>query len=192
MKNNLRTNLIILFAGIALVIFNSFNGFQQSDCGKDRQNIKTLTDSAAKSVNYNPRRSDINELINLAKPPKISNDLPRSTYEYNTYVINCYIREYRLEADGDYHLVLQDMDDSTKTIIGEIVNPECDLVKKSTHLNEFIVAREEFSKYILKNNQVKSGIFRIYGVCFFDKSHGQLGVAKNGVELHPILSFKKF
>jgi hypothetical protein len=28
------------------------------------------------------------------------------------------------------------------------------------------------------------------GVGFFDKKHGQRGIAPNGVELHPVLSFR--
>jgi len=28
----------------------------------------------------------------------------------------------------------------------------------------------------------------VTGVLFFDKLHGQLGVAPNGVELHPVIS----
>jgi hypothetical protein len=31
---------------------------------------------------------------------------------------------------------------------------------------------------------------RVTGVAFFDTKHGQVGVAPNGIELHPILSFR--
>jgi hypothetical protein len=31
---------------------------------------------------------------------------------------------------------------------------------------------------------------RVVGVAFFDTKHGQTGVAPNGIELHPILSFR--
>jgi hypothetical protein len=34
-----------------------------------------------------------------------------------------------------------------------------------------------------------SGSARITGVGFFDRIHGQAGVAPNGIELHPALGF---
>ena len=56
-------------------------------------------------------------------------------------------------------------------------------------MNSFKAVREEFEKVKLPNNKVQSGIYTLMGVCFFDKIHGQLGVAPNGVELHPIMDF---
>jgi hypothetical protein len=35
-----------------------------------------------------------------------------------------------------------------------------------------------------------TGTATITGVGFFDKKHGQRGVADNGIELHPLLAFK--
>lgn len=35
-----------------------------------------------------------------------------------------------------------------------------------------------------------TGTATITGVAFFDVIHGQRGVAPNGIELHPVLSFK--
>jgi hypothetical protein len=34
------------------------------------------------------------------------------------------------------------------------------------------------------------GAIVIMGVGFWDEKHGQTGIAPNGVELHPVLSFK--
>jgi len=35
-----------------------------------------------------------------------------------------------------------------------------------------------------------NGLATITGVAFFDRVHGQIGVAPNGIELHPVLSIK--
>jgi hypothetical protein len=34
------------------------------------------------------------------------------------------------------------------------------------------------------------GTATITGVAFFDKKHGQNGIAPNGIELHPVLAFE--
>lgn len=44
------------------------------------------------------------------------------------------------------------------------------------------------TRYIRPRNQIK---LRVTGVVFFDRVHGQVGVACNGVELHPVLDIEK-
>lgn len=172
------------------------------DCGNERVDIKTLNDTASKRINWIPKRSSVSDLAKLVQPfpvdykSKKKGVIPfdktkRFGYEFSCFQIDCKIREYRREEDGDYHLVLMDMNDTTVTIIGEIVNPECDIVKNSQYINSFKDARAEFEKYKLPNHKVQSGRYTLIGICFFDFIHGQLGVAPNGIELHPIMDFQK-
>jgi len=43
-------------------------------------------------------------------------------------------------------------------------------------------------RYIRLRKPIK---VRVTGVVFFDRVHGQIGVAPNGVELHPVLDIEK-
>lgn len=78
-------------------------------------------------------------------------------------------------------------------MIGEIPNLSCDSIASNENkFNKYFVAAEqEFLKYKLSRGRVMPGIYQIKGVAFFDQKHGQRGMAPNGIELHPILKFKK-
>jgi hypothetical protein len=132
----------------------------------------------------------------------------------------------KLEADGDFHLVLQA--NSGEHMIGEIPDPDPKFVKPTSPFFADIQAARDIAdaKLIQKHapqatqtlnrmlvppNSViahrqkraghapKAGTMpfktkipatpvRVTGVGFFDKIHGQMGVASlNGIELHPIL-----
>jgi hypothetical protein len=116
--------------------------------------------------------------------------------------------KYEREGDRDLHLVVEQRDDevvepsadhgckllhdpapSLHTMIVEVPDPEClpsnhpwreriarvrALVQSETH-------PEERARRV---NRVVS----LRGLAFFDILHGQLGVAPNGIELHPVLA----
>lgn len=181
---------ILLFL-LYLIIFPSFT--QDVTCGGDeRWDIKTLTDADAKKVNFKADTVTIDFLRTIIPDRKIGNKIPRFGIEFKTYVIKCDIREYRLEDDGDYHLVLVSLKDTNKTMIGEIPLTFCESVAKSKYTKKFETSRQYFeTKVMSKKNKTKRGVYLIYGTAFYDKIHGQLGVAPNGIEIHPILSIKK-
>lgn len=181
-------NTVFITLSIISILLTSF----KQDCGKERWDVKNLSDKEAKSIKWTPIRTTVKSLSQLKQEypvnDKTFNKKIRFGYEFNIYEIKCRIREYRKEDDGDYHLVLVDLKDTTSTIVGEIVNPLCtDISKNNNYLNTFISTRSEFEKMKIAHNKVKSGTYTVIGVCFFDKIHGQLGVAPNGVELHPIM-----
>jgi hypothetical protein len=183
---------VSFFILIIAVIFTMTAFFVDNPCGgKERWDVKTLADSCAKDINFNPKSSTIEKLISIKPGRKIGNSTPRFGLEYNTFTITCKIREYRIEDDGDKHLVLVSLIDSTKTMIGEIPNLACDTTNKNLFKPKFDSCMKEFNKRVMRHQKVEPGLYRIFGVLFFDKIHGQLGVAPNGVEIHPILSIKK-
>jgi hypothetical protein len=186
MKNwKLTFGIILLLVVLAFV--------SQEECGgNERWDVKTLQDSLAHKINFTPKQTTVGNLTTLRHVEKVGNHTERFGNEFVCYQIDCRIREYRLEEDGDYHLVLVDMKDSSKTIIGEIPDFNCEKVKTSKFIKNFIDARVTFQKYILPKHGVKDGVYTITGVCFYDKIHGQLGVCKdNGLELHPIMDIIK-
>lgn len=162
------------------------------DCGKSRTDIKMLVDTGIKHIDFTPRRKEVNELAKLPKPTvKISSTLPRLPAECVTYQVNCRILEYKKEDDGDYHLIIQDISDTT-TIVAEIVDPRCEVARKSNYFKQFLFVRRAFEACTLSNGKVKKGIYKIIGVAFYDKLHGAEGASANGIELHPLIYFSKF
>jgi len=91
-------------------------------------------------------------------------------------------------GDQDYHLVIQS--DSGETIIAEIPNPTC--VSGGSFLGQIKKARATMdSKFNPTGRKQRADVrVAIEGPAFFDFKHGQIGHAKNYVEIHPILSLK--
>ncbi len=217
MKNNLKNTLLPVVIMLLLSFLVSFcivktvkptkktknlidKNINQKDCdGVERWQVKTLTDSAASKIIWTVQPTTVKALTLLVqnypkkgdKDFKTFNKVKRFGYEFFVYEVTCKIREFRREDDGDYHLVLMDLTDTTITMVGEIPNPDCSNTQKSLYLKSFQAARIEFEKYKLPYFKVMHGTYKITGVALFDKVHGQLGCAPNGIELHPIMDFTK-
>lgn len=159
--------------------------------GKDRWDVKTLTDPGETNVDYSPINITIKELVDIPFQQTLENNTPRFGIEFKTYSIQCRIREYKLSDDGDFHLVLEDLLNPSVTMIGEIPDPYCSSVQHSKHLAAFTQARKDFQNSLLVTGQVDTSIYLITGPAFYDKAHGQLGAAPNAIEIHPILSITK-
>lgn len=194
MKYKTRINLIIL---VLLAMFFSFNirktNTPPKQCNFERVSIRTLSDTDAVKINLSAKRVSIADLVAIPKPQMpINNKTPRFGHEFNTYQVNCKITGWILEDNGDYHLIIQEFDDTTITIIGEILNTESPSLQKNPHYPEFTSVRTEFEKCKLPDGKVKKGAYKLIGVGFFDKIHTKQGSSKNGFELHPITYFSKF
>jgi hypothetical protein len=87
------------------------------------------------------------------------------------------------EKDSDLHLLLGDLEEPDKRMIAEIPAPEC--AEGTGHEQEFRSARDTVSSIRVNS------VVEIVGVVFFDFLHEQRGAAKNGIELHPVLSIRK-
>lgn len=178
--------VLILF----IILFSSFQNPIKE--GSERWDIKTLTDVSADKINFLPVASTISSLIQIKPPKTIKNNLQRTGVEFGCYVIQCRVTKYLSEDDGDYHLVLSEVNiPTTITMIGEIPNPEYPTVQKSKYFNKIQKVRLQFTALKVSKDQIQGGIYNVYGVAFFDKKHGQNGLAPNGIELHPILSITK-
>ncbi len=100
---------------------------------------------------------------------------------------------YKLAADSDFHLVIRNA--AGETIIIEFPHPGC--LRGSKVIQQATAARTKFlqligtpptARFLRVCNAIK---VRVTGVLFFDRIHGQDGVAPNGVELHPVLTIEK-
>lgn len=78
------------------------------------------------------------------------------------------------------------------TRIVELPYSRCNGVRSSPKKGEMKAARAAFTNAcgtVGSSFVSLSGKAVITGVGFFDEIHGQTGVAPNGIELHPVLSF---
>jgi hypothetical protein len=177
---------ILLFA---LILYNQLLFCQCG--GKERWEVKTLQDDLASTVTFKPVKTSVESLTKMKLPQKIGPATPRLKAELKTYTVYARVKEYFKEADGDIHIVLQDINKPQLTMIAEMPDYDCDKVSGSGYEDKFKEARKHFNS-LDKKHVIKGNNFYFTGVAFFDIRHGtpQRGVSKlNGIELHPVLNF---
>jgi hypothetical protein len=158
-------------------------------CGRDRWNVKTLTDPAAAQVDLTPIPSTVEALRALPVPGVIEFGTPRLSPEMHTYTLTAQLLWDKLEADSDFHVVIAGQ--SGGTMIAEIADPGC--APGSAVGTTLARVRQEFVARFGEPSPERfervrgTPTVRITGVLFFDALHSQRGVAPNGVELHPVL-----
>jgi hypothetical protein len=97
------------------------------------------------------------------------------------------VLEVKLESDHDFHVVLADLTDPTLTMIAEVPDPGC-MPTTDPFLAAIASVRHQFDQYRVESQWVTvNRQATVTGIEFFDKLHGQAGVAPNGIELHPVL-----
>ncbi len=170
--------------------------------GVERWPVKTGVDAQASLVASTAVAATIADLVALpapADPDQIPDRLAPT--EDTLYTVTATLTAYKLEQDGDYHLVIADPGGAT--MIAEIPDPV--FCVGSVWLDQITTARAAFDARFhaelagLKALMaaVAAGVPMITkvtvpvvltGVGFFDRLHGQTGVAPNGIEFHPVLS----
>jgi hypothetical protein len=96
-------------------------------------------------------------------------------------------------GDLDYHLVIADPKDASKTMIVEFPDPHCTKGATDYRRKQMAAARAAFD--LGCHGAPHSGFGHltgtatITGVGFFDEPHAK-GRSKHGVELHPVLAFE--
>lgn len=166
-----------------------------TDCGTERWRIKTLSDASAASVNFTPKKKTVSWLIKRKPPAYLPETKRISKIETQTFQVSGLLEGYKKEDDGDFHLVLADPKDDSKTLIAEIPDKGCSGACTSAEAANFEAARNEFAQHVgnatSKFKEPAAPIpVVITGVGFFDFEHHQRGVAPNCVELHPVLKIE--
>jgi len=196
----MRRYLAALLLGLAVVPF-AWAGIapakttaprsQQVGCGVERWAVKTLADPAGRRLSLFPSPTTIRALRKKQVPGYVGLRRQRGV-ERTTFRVRASLVEMKLEADSDIHLVIADPRNSRATMIAEFPAASCMAgasPKAKTRMrrarNAFVAACGEPSTSFKR----LSGMATISGVGFFDRIHGQTGVARNGIELHPVVSF---
>jgi len=146
----------------------------------------------------------IAQLRALAVPPQLPPDGRSEGAEKTVWQLTATLQAYRREADGDYHLVIAD--DSGSTMIAEIPNPG-DITSPSHFAGQIANARTAFDNHFQITEDVSAASapaamepgggpqfeqmsvpVTVTGIGYFDFNHGQMGVAPNAIELHPVIN----
>ena len=151
-------------------------------CGLERWAVKTMTDPLSGRVVLSPKATTIARLIAI-KPPINPTDRVAPTEE-TTYRISGVITLVKQEADSDYHIVIEDP--KGNTMIVEATSPACDT--GSLAATQIAQVRKAMDKQFGGRRFTGHVPATVTGVGFFDRLHGQTGVAPNGIELHPLTS----
>jgi hypothetical protein len=169
-------------------------------CGVELWPIKTLTDPNAAQVQLDPVLPTSIAAVNALQVPADVTTRQGDNFELHAYQVTAFLIGYKLEADNDWHVVLSDDGSEAQphTMIVEIPNPACAQPPleptTSRVLSQITQARAAFetafppAKACFSCN-LKTQV-TVIGVGFYDRLHGQHGVAVNGAELHPVIGFE--
>ena len=163
-------------------------------CGVERWPVKTLSDQDATQVNFTPVQSSVAELRSLAAPPSLPQSSRVAPTELTVFTLTAQAVEMKLEEDRDIHLVIAEPANPSATMITEFPDADqCSGAVGSAHAAEMRTARAAlvgaFGQPSSSQFTNLTGTATLTGVGFFDFLHGQTGVAPNGIELHPVISF---
>jgi len=164
-------------------------GFTGS-CGVERHEVKDLLDGFLPGAAVD---SSVSQLRALPVPADA--EAGRTPPERVVYRIQALALADKVEADSDVHLAIADPAEPSRTMIAELPAASC--LAGSTEAPELEAARADLvaalggpstgSSY---HGLSPSPCVTLTGVAFFDRIHGQRGVAPNGIELHPLLAFQ--
>ena len=178
--------LLLLTASIVCSVVTTLATAQ---CGVERWPIKVATDTAANKISAQHTPATVNQLSLIQAPinPAIKTKTRYTPTELTVYEVTAKITLVKQEADSDYHIVLAD--DNGNTMIVESPAPNCatgsHFYKQIVAVRRAIDAKLGGAGALPQNNL--NLMVTVTGVGFFDRIHGQTGVASNGIELHPLI-----
>jgi hypothetical protein len=160
--------------GCALALTACSTNARPSDalCGDKRWTVKTLKDRPALLP---AKLVTVGYLITRLAPAYLP--ARRLAFERHVFTVFAAVTLVRPEADGDFHVLLQDRGFQ---MIAEAPMPSCTAGATPAMRHAMAVARS----HVRPCRRAK-----VTGVAFFDFKHGQTGMAPNAIELHPILGF---
>jgi len=158
-----------------------------------------LTDSNSAAVaSATPTDSSVSELTSKQAPARLPQNKRVAPIENQQFTIKALLIAWKEEAgahgDHDFHIVLADPQDHSKTMIAEVPSPQCASACASASVDAFKAARQALTTELGTAPQATSAVpvvpprvVEVTGVGFFDFDHGQDGLASNCIEIHPVL-----
>lgn len=158
-------------------------------CGVERWAVKTASDKHAALIREPVVPTTVQKLGAIDAPinPDTRRDTRYAETELTVYEVTAQLTLIKPEVDGDYHMVLTDP--KGRTMIVESASPDC--IAGSRFAKQISEVRTDIDQYLggpATKKLTLSQMVTVTGIGFFDRIHGQSGVAPNGIELHPILA----
>lgn len=155
----------------------------QTRCGVERWPVKIGADDDIALVDTVPSAISVAQLTEITRP-NASFDARRRVgpVELQTFSLSARLVRVIAQDDGDLHLVLRDLIQDDLTIVAEVPSGRCTA-------DPAMGARFEDARQALRGTP-RGGIVEITGMGFWDYMHGQSGMARNGLEIHPVLSLR--
>lgn len=158
-------------------------------CGVERHAVKDLLDG------FVPGRAQDSSVTAL-RDLTVGRDTAagRTAPERVVYRIEAIATAFKVEADSDVHLAVADPANAEATMIAEFPAASC--LAQSTQAPQLEAARADLIAALGDPPLSRYRVFgpapcvTLTGVAFFDRVHGQRGVAPNGIELQPVLAFQ--
>lgn len=149
-------------------------------CGEERWPVKVLRDAHAAQVELRAEPTTVAALVGLPRPGESRPPDGRLALERRTFRVRARLVETRdAQEDGDIHLVLQDLADPRAVMVAEIPDSLCAIgIRQASDYAE----AQRVARRLGTPIEVE-----VEGVAFWDDRHGQVGMAPNGIELHPVL-----
>jgi hypothetical protein len=161
-------------------------------CGVERWAVKTLTDPDAGSVKFKAKQTTIRGL-RRRRPPAHLDATRNPGVETQAFRVRVALVEMKIEEDSDIHLVVSQPGSPKLTMIVEFPASACTRGATKSARDKMRTARTQLIHACGTPSSSHftdlTGKATITGAGFFDIIHGQTGVAPNGIELHPVLSF---
>ena len=159
-------------------------------CGTERWPVKTLATADVSKINATPVFANVADLAAIEAPTRkelMQRETSRFPMELRTFRVQGFLVGFKKETDEDFHIVIADLT-KPETMVVEMPAPACvpeALSKEFADMRESWEAR--FGRATAKFKMVQRHHIRVEftGPAFFDFIHGQTGVAKNGIEIHP-------
>lgn len=184
--------LVILFLLVGSIAYCQDNDGNEPEvtCGVQRWSVKVMTDPDTTLINFNNIvPSTISEQKSFPAPTNINSDPPRLSNETTVYQIDCYLIFFKSETDQDIHCGIMSLN-MQDTMVAEICDYTCPGIANTSRYQKLKTLRDWFVSTYHPSGSFQTTFvkIRLTGVGFFDSLHGQRGMARNGREIHSILS----
>jgi hypothetical protein len=179
---------VLTAAGLALGIAPAQPAHAAITCGTWRWPVKTGSDADRYRVSQTVKYTTVRHLRSLTAPSSFPTYYQNHRFrgaERHTWQLTTHLTQFRLEDDGDIHLVLRNS--AGKKMIAEIPLGRC-VSSRSLWKARIASARTSFTNHyrVTTSWHYVNRWITLRGLGFFDEIHNVTGQAPNGIELHPV------
>ena len=162
-------------------------------CGTERWAVKTCIDADTVNINFNlivPSSVAYQRQVPAVTLP--SDNVTRLASEDTVYSLDCTLWKTKIEADSDYHVVINTIGNQTETMDAEICNPGCPSIANTSRYTMLTTLFNWYRNWVGRPTSYATINVPVHitGVGFYDFAHGSTGAAPQTTprEIHPVLT----